>query len=160
MNKRLYSDNCVNLIKEYEGFESKPYLCPAGVPTIGYGTTIYPYGDYVDLRDPAISEKQATRILLTTIDRYSDSVDRYLKNIINQSQFDALVSIAYNIGLTAFRKSTLLKRVNENPNDPDIAYQFSRWKRGGGRILQGLVRRRTAEAELYFSETVVLPNKL
>ena len=148
---RRYSQDCIDIIKDFEGFESKPYLCPAGVPTIGYGTTIYPYGDYVELTDKPITESHASKILLSVVDEFADSVDRYVKSDINQSQFDALVSIAYNIGLTAFRKSTLLKRVNANPNDPDISYQFSRWKRGGGRILNGLIRRRTAEAELYFS---------
>jgi len=151
MNKLIPSYNCISLIKEFEGFEPIPYLCPAGVPTIGYGTTIYPYGDEVSLNDPEISEKFASKILSTVVDRFAESVNRYVNSDINQNQFDALVSLAYNIGLTAFRRSTLLKRVNNDPNDRDISYQFSRWKRGGGRILSGLVRRRTAEAELYFS---------
>jgi len=69
---------------------------------------------------------------------------------VNQNQFDAVLSFVYNLGITNFKKSTLLKRINNNPNDHDIPYQFSRWNKAGGKVLLGLTRRRKEEAELYF----------
>jgi len=74
---------------------------------------------------------------------------------INQNQFDALVSFCYNVGVTNFKKSTLLKIVNNNPNDPNVAIQFGRWIRANGRVLAGLVKRRKSEADLYFSNQLV-----
>lgn len=78
-------------------------------------------------------------------------MDRYTRDDISQEQFDALVSFAYNLGPSALRRSTLLKKVNRNPNDKGIGYQFKRWVRANGRILKGLQRRRNEEAQLYFS---------
>jgi lysozyme len=70
---------------------------------------------------------------------------------ITQNQYDALVSFAYNVGLTNFKNSTLLKRINANPKDPDITNQFMKWIRAGGRVIRGLITRRRVEAQLYFS---------
>lgn len=146
------SQKGIDLIKRYEGFRSKPYLCPAGVPTIGYGTTVYPNGRKVRLTDPAISEAQAVIYLKTLLKHYESGVDRYVRDDINQHQFDALVSFAYNLGLGALQRSTLLKRVNANPNDKKkISYEFQRWTRAAGRVLKGLERRREDEVKLYFS---------
>lgn len=141
----------IELIKKYEGFRSEPYLCPAGVPTIGYGATYYPSGHPVKMTDQPISESFATAMLSSMLERYEQGVERYVQVPINHNQFDALVSFAYNLGLGALKTSTLLKKVNANPNDPDIAYQFRRWTKANGRTLQGLVKRRKEEAELYFS---------
>lgn len=145
------SNKGLDLIKKYEGFRSKPYLCPANVPTIGYGATYYPNGNKVRMSDPPISEGYAENLLKEMLARYEDGVDRYVQVNLNQNQFDALVSFAYNLGLGALKSSTLLKRVNANPNDADIAYQFSRWNKAGGRALAGLTKRRKDEADLYFS---------
>ena len=78
-------------------------------------------------------------------------MDKAITADIGQNQFDALVSLAYNIGVSAFAKSTVAKRVNANPNDPTIRDAFLLWSKAAGKVLAGLVRRRTAEADLYFS---------
>ena len=145
------SNKGLEIIKRHEGLRLKPYLCPAGVPTIGYGATYYLNGESVDMSDPPITEVYAEFILNQMLHRYERGVIRYVIPEINQNQFDALVSFAYNLGLGALKGSTLLKRVNANPCDENIKYQFKRWVRAGGRILKGLVRRRNEEAELYFS---------
>ena len=141
----------IKLIKRWEGFEPKPYLCPASVPTIGYGATYYP-DNYkaVKLTDKSINESYATILLEDMLDMYERGVTRYVNSNINENQFSALVSFAYNCGLGALKSSTLLKKVNANPNDKNISYQFSRWNKGGGRILKGLTKRRQSEAKLYF----------
>ncbi len=141
----------LDLIKTYEGLELKPYICPAGVPTIGYGATYYPSGEKVTMTDPSISKEFAENILKEMVVKYEQGVERYVQLEINQNQFDALVSFAYNLGLGALKSSTLLKKVNANPNDHDIENQFNRWVKAGGRKLAGLIKRRQEEASLYFS---------
>lgn len=145
------SKNGLEVIKRHEGFRSKPYLCPAGVPTIGYGATYYPGGRKVTMSDDPISELQGEEMVREMLIRYENGVSRYVQVTLNQNQFDALVSFAYNVGLGALQKSTLLKRVNSDPNDPDIEKQFLRWVRANGKVLKGLQKRRKDEAELYFS---------
>lgn len=145
------SQNGINLIKKFEGFKSKPYLCAAGVATIGYGSTYYENGARVKLTDSPITEDWADQLLRNVLKQYELSVDVMTRDDISQNQFDALVSFAYNVGIQNFKTSTLLKRVNANPNDPDIKIQFARWIRAEGRILKGLVKRREIEANLYFS---------
>lgn len=140
-----------DLIKKYEGFRAKPYLCPAKVPTIGYGATYYPDGRKVKLTDSAISEGFATNLLEVMLTPYEKAVDSFCRDDISQNQFDALVSFAYNLGITALKNSTLLKKVNANPNDKTIKNEFLKWVNAGGKKLQGLVNRRTEESELYFS---------
>lgn len=145
------SQNGINLIKKFEGFKSKPYLCAAGVATIGYGSTYYENGARVKLSDSPITEDWADQLLRNVLKQYELSVDVMTRDDISQNQFDALVSFAYNVGIQNFKTSTLLKRVNANPKDPDIKIQFARWIRAEGRILKGLVKRREIEANLYFS---------
>lgn len=141
----------LDLIKKYEGFRAEPYKCPAGVPTIGYGATYYPDGKRVKMTDTPITEKQATEMLKSMVVPYEKSVDTYCIDTINQNQFDALVSFAYNVGTNALKTSTLLKKLNVNANDPTIRDEFMKWVKGGGKKLPGLVRRRTEEADIYFS---------
>lgn len=140
-----------DLIKKYEGFRAKPYLCPAKVPTIGYGATYYPDGRKVKLTDSAISEGFASNLLEVMLTPYEKAVDSFCRDDINQNQFDALVSFAYNLGINALKNSTLLKKVNANPNDKTIRNEFLKWVNAGGKKLQGLVNRRTEESDLYFS---------
>lgn len=140
----------VELIKKYEGFRSKPYKCEAGVATIGYGATYYPNGQKVKLTDPAIDEKHASIFLEAMLNPYEKAVDSYCRDDINQNQFDALVSFAYNLGNSALKSSTLLKKVNANPNDKTIRDEFLKWVNAGGKRLPGLVNRRTEESNLYF----------
>ena len=140
----------LELIKKFEGFYSKPYKCPAGVPTIGYGATYYEDGTKVKLTDPPITEERGVQLFRNVLVSYERAVDSFCRDDITQNQFDALVSFAFNVGTQALKNSTLLKRVNANPTDPDIRVQFLRWNKAGGVILKGLTRRRQAEADLYF----------
>jgi lysozyme len=86
--------------------------------------------------------------MLTQFEQY---VDSFCIDTITQNQFDALVSFCYNVGPSNLKSSTLLKKVNLNPNDPTIKNEFLKWNRGGGKVLDGLTRRRQAEADLYFT---------
>jgi len=141
----------LDIIKKYEGFSSKPYLCPAKVPTIGYGSTYYEDGSKVKLTDSPITQERATKLLEALLVSFERAVDSYCTDAINQNQFDSLVSFAYNCGVGNLKSSTLLRKVNVNPNNPTIKDEFLKWTKGGGKTLSGLVRRRTEEAQLYFS---------
>ena len=145
------SQKGIDLIKKFEGLKLKPYLCSANVPTIGYGNTFYETGKKVTLNDPAITEKRAEELLAHLLVSFEKYVDSYCRDDISQSQFDALVSFAYNLGPNSLKASTLLKKVNANPSDPTIKAEFLKWTKAGGRVLRGLVLRREAEAALYFS---------
>ena len=134
----------IEFIKAHEGLRLDAYLCPAGVPTIGYGHT---HG--VKMGD-RITEEQAEKFLIDDLAVAETEVNRYGLHL-TQNQFDALVSFVFNVGVGNFRSSTLLKRLKANPNDPDIANQFKKWVYGNGKVLPGLVRRREDEAKLYFS---------
>lgn len=144
------SPNGLTLLKRFEGFRAKPYLCSAGVPTIGYGNTYYENGIRVKLTDSPIDENWAEQLLKSILTHYELGVDSVTTDNITQNQFDALVIFAYNVGVVNFKKSTLLKLVNQNPNDPNIAKQFMRWTRAGGKVIKGLVLRRNLESQLYF----------
>jgi len=144
------SNNLVKLVEEFEGLFLKPYLCPAGVPTIGLGSTYYENGKRVGLKDPAITKERAYELFKCTLKQYEKDVDTFTRDDINQNQFDALVDFAYNCGSGNLKSSTLLKKVNLYPTDPMIAEEFRKWNKGGGKVLKGLVRRRQAELELYF----------
>ena len=139
----------LNLIKKYEGFKASPYRCPAGIPTIGYGATYYPDGTKVKLTDKPITTREADTMLLNMLKHYEQGVDSFTTDKVNQNQFDALVSIAYNIGLQALKGSTLIRKVNLDPNDKTIKNEFMRWTKANGKVLDGLLARRKEEAELY-----------
>jgi lysozyme len=145
------SQNGLTLIKKFEGFRANPYLCSAGIPTIGYGSTYYENGVRVKLSDSPISEEWAEELLKKNVVHYDLAVNSLTRDDITQNQYDALVSFAYNVGVTNFKNSTLLKRVNANPKDPNITNQFMKWIRAGGRVIKGLILRRREEAQLYFS---------
>lgn len=140
----------LELIKSFEGFYSKPYLDPIGIPTIGYGATYYPNKKKVTMKDKPLTEKEASDLLKEMMITYENDVKRLVKRELNQNQFDALVSFTYNLGGTNLGKSTLLKKVNANPCDKTIKDEFLKWNKAGGKVLNGLTRRRNAEAELYF----------
>ena len=111
--------NGLKLIKEFEGCKLKAYKCPAGVWTIGYGNTFYPDGRKVKEGD-VITQGEADNLLLSILDHFEKSTDSFTIDEISQHQFDALVSFAYNCGVNNLKNSTLLKKVNANPNDPTI----------------------------------------
>jgi|LauGreDrversion4_2_1035121.scaffolds.fasta_scaffold08177_6 lysozyme len=161
----------LDLIKSFEGLYLKPYLCPAGVPTIGYGSTYYENGKKITLKDKPITEARANEILAHELSAFEKYVDAFCQDNITQNQFDALVSFAYNVGHNALKSSTLLKKVNKDPNDPTIKDEFLKWCKADGthngkdddndglideagekQTLKGLLRRRTAEAALYFTK--------
>lgn len=145
------SQKGLDLIKRFEGLKLKPYLCPAGIPTIGYGNTYYTDGKKVKLTDPSITQAKADELLKLLIQSYEKDVDSFCRDDISQQNFDALVSFAYNCGPRNLKSSTLLKKVNLNPNDPTIRAEFMKWNKGAGKVLAGLTKRRQAEADLYFS---------
>lgn len=136
----------IALIKSFESLQLKAYRCPAGILTIGYGHT----GNDVFER-MEITEVQAKRLLASDLVASENAVNSE-KLTLTQNQFDALVSFTYNCGICNFQKSTLLKMIRVNPNSANIAFEFAKWNKGGGRVLAGLVRRRKAEAELYSSK--------
>ena len=133
----------IELIKRYEGFESQPYLDAVGVPTIGFGATHYGNGIKVRMNDKSITEKEGTDLLIRMLESYENSVKMLVTREINQNQFDALVSFAYNVGIgrkatvklpgTGLTSSTLLKKVNANPCDLSIADEFLKWVNAGGK---------------------------
>ena len=139
------------LITKHEGLKLKPYLCPAKIPTIGYGNTYYPDGKRVTLLDKDITKQQAFDMFKEIANRFAKRVDTLVTSNINQNQFNALVSFAYNVGTGNFSSSTLLKKVNKNPNDLTLKAEFLRWNKAGGKVLNGLTNRRNEEADLYFS---------
>jgi len=142
----------IDLITSFEGLYLTPYLCPANVPTIGYGTTRYYNGIKVSMSDLPISKEKAVEYLMNDIHQFELAVDAIAIDTVTQNQFNALVSFAYNLGSNALKGSTLLKKVNTNPNDPTIAQEFPRWNRADGKVVKGLTRRREAESALYFTK--------
>jgi lysozyme len=139
------------LITKFEGLRLKPYLCSAKIPTIGYGNTYYPDGKRVTLLDKEITKQQAFDMFKEVANRFAKRVDTLVTSNINQNQFNALVSFAYNVGTGNFSSSTLLKKVNRNPDDLTIKDEFLRWNKAGGKVINGLTNRRNEEAILYFS---------
>jgi lysozyme len=144
------SNKGIDLIKSFEGYYANAYLCPANVPTIGWGTIRYPNGQKVKMGDKCTIE-QATAYLINDLKGFESSVDAMCVDSLTQSQFDALVSFTYNLGAGNLKSSTLLKKVNINPLDTTIKAEFLKWNKAGGKVLAGLTRRREAEANLYFS---------
>ena len=139
------SENGLNLIKEFEGLSLKPYLDVVKIPTIGYGNTYYPDGKKVTLNDKPISEIEAIELLSYVAQKdFGDKILQLVKVPLNQNQFDALVSICYNIGMGNFSKSTLLKKINQG-DFKGASLEFERWNKSGGVVLAGLVKRRLKE---------------
>ncbi|MGE3681942.1 MAG: lysozyme [Bdellovibrionales bacterium] len=138
----------VNLIKLFEGYRSKAYLCPAGVWTIGHGTTRYPDGFKVMPGDTC-TEEEAEAYLAYDVKEYAAHVKSVVEVRINNNEFCALTSFCYNVGMGNLSRSTLLRLLNAGTPRIEVAEQFARWNRGGGKVLRGLVRRRKAEKELF-----------
>ena len=144
-------ENGYRLICEFEGLRLKPYLCSAKVPTIGYGNTYYPNGVRVTLLDKPITKDYAFEIFKVIADKFAKRVDDMVTSKVTQNQFNSLVSFAYNVGTGNFSTSTLLKKVNANPNDLSIRAEFMRWNRANKVVVRGLTIRRKKESDLYFS---------
>lgn len=138
------------LIKTFEGLRLQAYLDSANIPTLGYGTIRYPTGQRVKLGDTC-TEQQAEAYLRHDLRATEDAVDAMTTDDLSPHQFDALVSLTYNIGSHHFRHSTLRQLVNAMPDSPAIRDQFLRWVYAGGKVVRGLRERRKREAEHYFS---------
>jgi len=153
---------------KFEALKLEAYLCPANVWTIGIGTTVYPNGKRVQKGDKCTRE-QAIQYFLHDMGLVATQVDSVTIDNINQNQFDALCLFVYNVGFPAYKNSNLRKRVNANPKDVAIRLEFDKWTKANGehnkkdddgdglidevgekQILGGLIKRRTAEANLYF----------
>lgn len=147
------SQECIDLIKSFEGLFLEAYLCPANVPTIGYGTISYPDGRKVKLGDKC-TQNEALEYLMFEVKQKAAKVDALMRDDLTPNQFAALISFAYNVGEGALKDSTLRKRVNANPSDATIRDAFMMWDKvrvdGKMKPLAGLTRRRKAEADLYF----------
>jgi len=139
------------LITEFEGFSAKPYLCSAKIPTIGYGNTYYSDNKRVTMLDKEITKVQAFEMFKTIADRFGSAVSKLITSPLNQNQFNALVSLAYNIGTGNFANSTILKKVNKNHNDNSIELEFKKWNKVNKKEVAGLTRRRSYESKVYFS---------
>lgn len=137
------------LCKRFEGFRSKPYLCPAGIPTIGYGSTYYPGGKKVTLQDAPIDELMASSMLRQELEHtYLPGVLRWCPILAtHERRCNAIVDFAYNLGVGRLQTSTLRRKINAQDWE-GAKEQLMLWTRGGGRVLPGLVKRRQAECLL------------
>lgn len=143
------SQNGIDLIKQFEGKRLEAYLCPAGIPTIGYGHTGKVNGKPIVL-GMKISEKKAEALLKKDLKSFEKGVSDCVKVPLSQGQFDALVSFSYNLGIGSLQTSTLLKLLNQKKYT-EAADQFGRWVKAGNEVLDGLVKRREAEKKLFLS---------
>lgn len=139
----------VKLIKKWEGFMPEPYLCPAGVPTIGYGTTRYENGDEVSMDDCVIDRKRGEEILLHHIKEVENQIIKVLKHKLEPNKMAALTSFTYNLGIGNLKRSTLLILINNGPRNQNIPREFKRWNKAGGKVLAGLTARREEESTLW-----------
>ena len=146
MEQMKISNKGIALIREFEGCRLQSYRCSAGVWTIGYGHT------GKDIKEGmTITQQEADDWLIVDCNRVLQMLRDTLRVPIRQNQLDALVSLGFNIGTEALRKSTLMSLVNRNPDDLNIPEQFDRWVYASGKVVNGLVRRRKAEGRLYAS---------
>lgn len=151
MNLEIAAELC----RKFEGFRSKPYLCPAGVPTIGYGSTFYSDGRAVTLDDPPITEQAARALLISELmSKYAPGVIRQCPILLTIAlrsndwrKLNAVVDFTYNLGLGRLQTSTLRRKINSQDWD-GVKDQLRLWVRGGGKVLPGLVKRRQAEIDL------------
>jgi lysozyme len=143
-------DIATALCKQFEGFKAKPYLCPAGIPTIGYGSTYYANGSKVNLTDQPISEPAAADLLVHELQyTYLPGVLRLCPILLTDTKkCNAIVDFAYNLGVGRLQTSTLKRKINDQ--DWDAAKeQLLLWNKGGGKVLPGLEKRRKAECLLF-----------
>jgi len=143
---KVTSKNGKDIIKKYEGFRAAAYVCPAGVVTIGYGTTKI-NGNPVS-ENMKITTAEANVLLDEDLFIFEKHVNDLVKVDLTQNQFDALVSFVYNVGPGAFKKSTLLKKLNLEDYE-GAANEFPRWNKANKKVLPGLTRRRATEKELF-----------
>jgi len=139
----------LQLIEHYEGCYLQAYQCPAGVWTVGIGTTRYPFGEQVKEGDTLESRQQAVALMQGDLKRFELAVAKLVDVPLDQHEFDALVSLVYNIGVGAYKDSTLLKKINAGAGVDEIVLEWMRWNKAGGKVSQGLINRRKSEVHLY-----------
>ena len=144
------SDNGMKLLEQFEGLRLESYLDSAGIATIGWGSIKYPNGNKVKLGDK-ITKAQAKEYKLHDLKEFENTVNTSVKVSLTQNEYDALVSLSYNIGSGAFKNSTLLKKLNSG-DYKGAAEQFLVWNKVNSKKVQGLVNRREAERNLFLSE--------
>lgn len=146
MNLEIASALC----RQFEGFKSKPYLCPAGIPTIGYGSTYYSDGRKVTLQDPPMDEPAARALLMYELQHtYLPAVLRHCPVLASdEAKCNAIVDFCYNLGVGRLQTSTLKRKINAQDWEGSKE-QLKLWTRGGGKVLAGLVKRRDAECALF-----------
>lgn len=138
----------VTLARRFEGLYLTPYLCPAGVPTIGYGATFYETGESVKLSDHAITKERAESLLLWMIRaKYLPTVMQLCPIVSDHNRIAALIDFTFNLGGGRLKSSTLRKKVNAQDWEA-VQNELRKWVRGGGKVLRGLVLRREAEIKL------------
>ncbi len=152
MSSKTTSSVGINLITSFENLKLIAYLCPAKVWTIGFGTTVYPNGNRVK-QGETCTEAEAKAYFAHDLNRFERAVNGSVNVPISQNQFDALVSLTYNIGEGAFKSSTLLKKLNAK-DYAGAADQFLVWDKSKGKVLNGLVRRRAAGTRLVFKKVI------
>ena len=145
MNLELAAELC----RKYEGYRSKPYLCPANVATIGYGSTYYADGKKVTLQDPPMDEPTARALLLIELEHtYLPGVLRNCPTLATDvRKCNSIVDFAYNCGVGRLQTSTLKRKINASDWE-GAKEQLMLWTKGGGKVLPGLLKRRTAECAL------------
>ena len=143
----------LDLIKQFEGCKLNAYKDPGsknGLPiTIGYGSTMYKDGSKIKLGD-VITQQKAEELLQWEIDKKTNVI-KSMNLHLDNNQFDAITSFVYNCGIGAVNSSTMLKKIKINPNDETIRHEFMRFINNNGKVDKGLINRRKAEADLYFS---------
>jgi lysozyme len=163
MSEMKVSPTGIKMIQRFEGCILHPYRCPAGVPTIGFGNTFYPNGKKVTMKDSPITLERANELFLFVLSFFEKDVNSLVKTVLKPFQFDSLVSFAYNVGSDidaddipeGLGDSTLLKKVNANPNDPAIVNEFLKWNKCNGKVNDALIKRRTTEAHYYMTGSII-----
>ncbi|WP_439516417.1 lysozyme [Sediminibacterium sp.] len=138
------------IIKKFEGLRLRAYLDSAGIPTIGYGTIVYSDGTRVKITD-VITKEKAEQEFEHHFNKFYNEVEQKLKVSVKDHQKAALVSFAYNVGISALTRSTLWRKLHEQRPEKEIADEFRKWVYAGGVVVQGLVNRRESERNLYLS---------
>ena len=135
-----------SLCKQFEGFRSKPYLCPAGVATIGYGSTYYADGRKVTLQDTPISQDEANALLMHELEHtYLQGVLRNCPILLtDERRCNAIVDFCYNLGIGRLQTSTLKRKINAQDWE-GAKEELMKWSKAGGKVLSGLLKRRQAE---------------
>ena len=140
----------VDLVKEFEGFRANAYKCPAGIWTIGYGTTAAAGVGITPKDGMTISKNDAEAYLHAALSKFADQIAPSISVAINDNEFGAFVSLAYNIGPGAFKKSSALRLFNAGEKEA-AAKAILLWNKAGGKVMKGLTRRREAERKLFLT---------